>query len=154
MIFSSIYANDDAAKYPKAIQTAIAYLKNNDFLKMDTGIYKIDGDKIYAQVFDATTGSLDEKRPEVHEKFIDVQFLANGEEKIGFLPDTGKFEIDERIDERDLIFYKKVENESFIYATPGCYSVFFPNDIHRPAVMVNQPLTIRKVVIKISVDLL
>lgn len=154
MIFSSIYAKDDVSKYPKAIQTAIEYLKSNDFVAMEAGVYEIQGKEIYAQVFDAETGVAAERRPEVHEKYIDVQFLASGEEKLGFTPDTGKYEVDERIDERDLIFYKSVENEGFIVATPGCYSMFFPEDVHRPAVAVDEPMKVRKVVVKVKVALL
>lgn len=154
MIFSSIYAKDDVNKYPKAIQTAIEYLKSNDFVAMEPGVYEIQGKDIYAQVFDAETGAAAERRPEVHEKYIDVQFLASGEEKLGFTPDTGKYEVDERIDERDLIFYKSVENEGFIVATPGCYSMFFPEDVHRPAVAVDEPMKVRKVVVKVKVALL
>ena len=47
-----------------------------------------------------------------------------------------------------------MENECFIEARPGCYSVFFPEDIHRPACASGQPMTVRKVVVKISVKLL
>lgn len=37
----------------------------------------------------------------------------------------------------------------------GCYAVFFPNDAHRPGVCVDgKPLDYRKVVVKVSVDLL
>ncbi len=154
MIFSSIYANDNTALYPKAIQVALDYLKSHDFTAMETGVYEIQGKEIYAQVMDAQTGAAEEKRPEVHEKFVDVQFLASGREKLGFTADTGNYEVDERIDERDLIFYKKVENEGFIEAVPGCYSIFFPADVHRPAVASGQPMTVRKVVVKVSVDLL
>lgn len=154
MIFSSINTKDDFKSYPEAIQRAIDYLKSNDFVNMDTGVYEIEGKKMYAQVFDAETDAAQTKRPEVHEKYLDVQFLASGIEKLGFTPDTGKYEIDERIDEKDLIFYKSVENEGFITSTPGCFCVFFPSDIHRPAVMVDKPLKIRKVVIKVSVELL
>ena len=93
MIFSSIYAKDDAKKYPKAIQTALDYLKTHDFTAMETGVYEIQGKDIYAQVMDAQTGAVEEKRPEVHEKFVDVQFLASGKEKLGFTPDTGKYEV-------------------------------------------------------------
>ena len=153
MISSSIYAKEDVNKYPKAIQTALEYLKSHDFTAMETGVYEIQGKEIYAQVMDAQTGAVEEKRPEVHEKYVDVQFLASGREKLGFTPDTGNYEVDERIDERDLIFYKSVENESFIEATPGCYNMFFPEDVHRPAVASGEPMTIRKVVVKVSVAL-
>ena len=74
MISSSIYAKDDFGKYPIAIQTALNYLKSNDFTKMEAGVYEIQGKEIFAQVMDAQTGELAEKRPEVHEKYIDVQF--------------------------------------------------------------------------------
>lgn len=154
MISSSIYAKDDLNKYPKAIQTAIEFIKTHDFVNMQTGVYEIQGKDIYAQVMDAETGLVEEKRPEVHEKYVDVQFLASGREKLGFTPDTGNYEVDERIEERDLIFYKKVENEGFIEATPGCYNIFFPADVHRPAVASGEPMTIRKVVVKVSVALL
>lgn len=154
MIFSSIYAKDDWGKYPKAIQTALEYLKANDFTKMETGVYEIQGKEIYAQVMDATTGPAAEKRPEVHEKFVDVQFLASGRERLGFTPDLGTYEVAERFDERDLIFYKSVENEGFVEATPGCFSIFFPADVHRPGVAADESMTIRKVVVKVSVALL
>ena len=154
MIFSSIYAGDDVSRYPQAIQTALAYLKENDFVNMEPGVYEIQGKDIYAQVFDAETGAVSDKRPEVHEKYVDVQFLASGRERLGFTPDTGSYEVDERIDERDLIFYKSVENEGFIEAVPGCYSIFFPEDVHRPACASGDPMKVRKVVVKVSVALL
>ena len=154
MIFSSIYSKDNCTNYPKAIQTAIKYLKENDFISMEPGVYEIQGQDIYAQVFDAQTEPAEKKRAEVHEKYVDVQFLASGKERLGFTPDTGKYEVDERIDDRDLIFYQKVENEGFIEATPGCYCIFFPNDVHRPAVMSEETMTVRKVVVKVKVALL
>lgn len=154
MIFSSIYSKDDCTNYPAAIQTAIKYLKENDFVSMETGVYEIQGKEIYAQVFDAKTEPVEKKRPEVHEKYVDVQFLVSGKERLGFTPDTGEYEVDERIDDRDLIFYKEVKNEGFIEATPGCYCIFFPNDVHRPAVMSEEAMTVRKVVVKVKVTLL
>ena len=154
MIFSSIYSKDDATNYPEAIQTAIKYLKENDFVSMETGVYEIQGKDIYAQVFDAQTEPVEKKRPKAHEKYVDVQFLASGKERLGFAPDIGVYEIDERIDDRDLVFYKQVENEGFIEATPGCYCIFFPNDVHRPAVMAGEAMTVRKVVVKVTVTLL
>ncbi len=154
MIFSSIHAKDLTHTYPKAIQTALDYLKKTDFKSMEPGVYEIQGKEIYAQVIKATTKEIAEARPEVHEKYVDVQFLVTGEEKLGFTPDTGEYEIDEKFDERDLIFYKEVKNEGFITASPGCYSIFFPSDVHRPTVAVSKPMEILKVVMKVSVDLL
>lgn len=154
MIFSSIYAKDDLTAYPEVIRRVIDYLKSNDFANMEPGVYEIQGKDIYAQVFDVQTGSREEKRPEVHEKYLDVQFLVSGEEKLGVTPDTGKYTVAEHIRERDLIFYETVENEGFIHAVPGSFCVFFPSDVHRPAVAVNAPMSIRKVVVKVRTTLL
>lgn len=153
MIFSTIYAKDGTDRYPKAIQTALEYLKANDFMELEPGVYEIQGKDIYAQVMDTETAPADTRRPEAHERYIDVQFLASGRERLGFTPDTGSYEVDERIGDKDLIFYKSVEGEGFIEAVPGCYSIFFPEDIHRPAVAAGEPMTIRKVVVKVSVTL-
>lgn len=149
MIFSSIYSIDDFKAYPEAIRKVIDYLKSNDFVKMEPGVYELEGRDIYVQVFDAETGPVEEKRPESHKEYLDIQFLASGEEKLGFTPYTEKYEVDEYIEERDLIFYKSVENEGFVNAVPGCISIFFPCDIHRPAVAVNEAMTVRKVVVKV-----
>lgn len=154
MIFSSIHSKDDFSSYPAAVQRAIKYLKENDFVNMQPGVYELEGKKMYAQVFDAETGPASEKRPEVHEKYLDVQFLASGRERLGFTPDTGNYKVDERFDERDLIFYKSVDNEGYITSTPGCFCVFFPTDVHRPAVEDGVPMTVRKVVVKVSIELL
>ena len=154
MIFSSINTCDTFIEYPEVIKKVIDYLKNNDFVNMQPGVYEIQGKDIYAQVFDAETGSVSEKRPESHKDYLDVQFLASGEEKLGFTPLKDEYEVDEYIKERDLIFYKEVKNEGFITATPGCFSVFFPCDVHRPAVAVDKPMTVRKVVVKVKTTLI
>ena len=154
MIFSSIHSNDDFKAYPAVIRRVIDYLKNNDFEKMEPGVYELEGKDLYAQVFDAETGPVEEKRPESHEDYLDVQFLVTGEEKLGFTPNTGAYEVAEHILERDLIFYKSVKNEGFVHAVPGCFTVFFPYDIHRPAVAAAEPMVVRKVVVKVRTTLI
>ena len=72
MIFSSIKNGDSFEKYPAAIQTALEYLKSHDFASMEPGVYEIQGKDIYAQVFDAMTEDVADRRPESHEKYLDV----------------------------------------------------------------------------------
>lgn len=154
MIASSIYAGDDIGKYPASIQRAVAYLKSHDFTKMEPGEYPIDGDRIYAKVFDLTSKPAEETRPEVHKNYIDVQFWVSGEELVGFATKKEAYRVVEFQEEADLYFLEPVKDESFIKAVQGDYMVFFPNDCHRPGVMVDRPLTYRKVVVKVHVDTL
>ena len=155
MIFSSIYAGDDLKKYPVAIQNAIHYVSTTDFSKMDNGVYEIDGKLMYAQVFEYTSKPACECKPELHRKYLDVQFWVSGEELFGVSPINNVGNCIEEIEARDLYFYDGVANESFVHATQGCYAVFFPNDVHRPGCCIDgKPLTYRKVVVKVSTELL
>ena len=154
MIFSSIHAKENIRKYPKAIQKAIQYLTDNDITTMEKGKYEIDGTDMFVLVMDAQTATMQEKKAEAHKKYIDVQYLATGEERVGFTPDVGGYDIELDDESRDLILFSRIENESFVDVTPGCYTIFFPEDIHRPCVAVNEPMTVRKAVVKIHVSLL
>ena len=55
MFFSFIHAKQQSVALPAAVEKALAYLKSHDFTKMEPGRYAIQGDDIYAQVFDAET---------------------------------------------------------------------------------------------------
>lgn len=35
---------------------------------------------------------------------------------------------------------------------PGAFAIYFPGDIHMPAIMADGPAEVRKIVIKISID--
>ena len=154
MIFSSIENKDSFESYPEAIQTAVNYLMSHDFTSMEPGVYEIRGKEIYAQVFDTETVNPDTKRAESHEKYLDVQFLVSGKERLGFTMNTGKYKVSEHMKERDLIFYESVEDEGWIESRPGCFCVFFPSDIHRPECISGEAMKLRKVVVKVSTSLL
>lgn len=75
MIFSSIHTKDDFKNYPARVQRAIEYLKNNDFTKMETGVYEIEGKLMYAQVFDAETEPLEARKPNITRNILMYSFL-------------------------------------------------------------------------------
>lgn len=154
MIFSSLRGNDDFSTYPEAIRKALNFLKNTDFDSIAAGDHPIDGDKMFAKIFDFTTLPLEAIRPEVHIKYIDVQYWPDGSERFGISFYSEKSRIVEAKEASDVYFLESVPDESFITALPGCFAVFFPWDAHRPGVMLDEPLTFRKCVIKVSVDLL
>ena len=116
---------------------------------------EIDGKNIFAQVIDLTTRDVAENRPEVHRRYLDIQFLAWGEEKIGIAIDTGNNQISESLlEQRDIIFYHASEHESFIEMIPGSYAIFFPQDVHRPACHKTVATPIRKIVVKVAISVL
>lgn len=152
MIYSSIYANDDLSKYPSAIRAGIEYLKNTDFTGMEAGRYEINGDDMYALLMDVETAPVEKKRPESHKDYLDIQYVVSGAERQGVAPDLRQAELIESRPEKDIYFYAPYEGESFITVTAGSYTVFFPDDIHRPACMLHAPAKVRKVVLKIKMS--
>lgn len=86
MFFSSVHADDDLKRYPAAIQKAIEYAKNTDFSALEDGRQEIDGDKMYANLFHLTSKQKEEAHPELHKKYVDVQYWICGEELCGVAP--------------------------------------------------------------------
>ena len=143
----------DVCAFPSAIQRALAFLRTTDFSQLPVGEIEIEGRNIYAQVIDLTTRPREENRPEVHRRYIDIQYLASGEEIIGFAPDSGNNQISQSLlEQRDIIFYHASEHESFIEMIPGSYAIFFPQDVHRPACHKTVATPIRKIVVKVAIS--
>ena len=156
MIFGNIKDYESGfAWLPQPFKTVIEHLKQTDFQALPVGNYDLQGKDIYVQVFDATTKPIAETRAEVHRQYIDVQFLCRGREKIGVATDTGNNQIaQDLLEQRDLLFYTGMENESTLVMLPGSFAVFFPSDVHRPACQFEGPEAIRKIVIKVRLSLL
>ncbi len=124
MIFGHI-AQPNPCRLPAAIERALDFLRSTDFSKLAPGVVEIDGKNIFAQIIDLTTREVAENRPEVHRRYLDIQFLAWGEEKIGFAIDNGNNTISESLlAQRDIIFYHGCENESFLEMIREAMSYF------------------------------
>ncbi|MGX1960813.1 YhcH/YjgK/YiaL family protein [Serratia proteamaculans] len=153
MIFGHI-AHTSPEQYPAPVASAIAYLQSTDFGALPAGRYQDPATGYVVQVLDLHTQQPGDLRPEVHRKNVDVQFLVSGTELIGVVADRGDNLIhQELLAQRDIIFYQEVADESWLTMQPGNFAVFFPQDVHRPACINQQPGAIRKVVVKIPLEL-
>ena len=150
-------ANEDLCFLPPAIKKALDFLRNTDLRHIKPGEVEIQGRYIYAQIIDMELKVKSLCSLESHRRYIDIQYLAKGRERIGFASDLGKYMIREsKLPQRDIIFYSSVKNEGFIDMTEGSYAIFFPQDIHRPGVVVPgfKDKKIRKVVVKVDLNIL
>ena len=148
------------AMLPKALQSAIRFLKETDLASHEPGKFyiELDGVPMILQVLDLTTASRDTLRPEIHRKNIDVQFLAaGGPERAGYYIDDGSSQVAEDLLDtpRDILFYHNNPSapEGTIEMTAGTYAVYFPWDVHIPAIQTGDaPAPIRKIVVKVPLD--
>ncbi len=145
------------AVLPKALQSAVRFLKETDLAAHEPGKFdlELDGVPVILQVLDLTTAPRESLRPEIHRKNIDVQFLAaGGPECAGYYSDDGTNAVDEDLLDtpRDILFYHNNPNapEGTIMMTAGTYAVYFPWDVHIPAIQAaSSPAPIRKIVVKV-----
>jgi biofilm protein TabA len=145
---------NELALYPSVLQSGLKYLLETDFSKVSVGRQEIDGNKIYAMVSEYETQPQEVRRPEAHRKYLDIQYIHAGEEMIGSGPLTTAGEVaEDRLAEKDVIFYKSLSSETYHILTQGMFAVYFPWDVHRPNCSVSKTAgKVKKVVVKIAVD--
>ncbi|MDU4960132.1 MAG: YhcH/YjgK/YiaL family protein [Sporomusaceae bacterium] len=136
------------------LRQGLEYLAKTDFKSMPVGRYEID-DNMYALVQEYVTQPKADRKAERHEKYIDIQYVDQGEEAIGFALMAAENEVlEDKLAEKDAIFYKTVKDEVALVMPAGTYAIFFPADVHRPCCSSRQAETVRKVVMKIKVSAL
>ena len=148
MIFDTLN-NVDNYKGLGRVYTALKFLSETDFSKTDLGRYELDGDNIFYMVQSYDTDP-SKTVSESHRKYIDIQFMVEGEEIIGVADISSEKELTEAKEENDVWFYNcKTEP---LTLSAGKYMVLYPNDLHCPGVATNgKALTCRKVVVKVKV---
>lgn len=154
MILSSLAVWEQDKPFEHAvIAEAVEELQHLLSTSPTPGRYDLRGDKMYVNVMELDAKSLDEQIAEKHESYIDLQYLIEGEETIGWSPlheDQEPFQPYDR--EGDYALYMPQRDEVLLQLKAGMFAVFFPHDIHRPG-MGMKSARIRKAVIKIHTDL-
>lgn len=137
-------------KLPTALVKTLAQLAKPETKALPVGRYEIDGDDIFFMVSEYETKAPSELKAETHSEYIDIQFLAQGEERIGWAMKEEGYTY-EYLDEKgnDAIFYASVPNESFVLLKADCYAVLTENDIHRPCCKVGEGAPVKKIVAKV-----
>ena len=132
------------------LKRAFEFLKDGDFEGMALGKHEIDGDNVYAMVQHYETRPVEEGAWEAHRKYIDIQFVYDGIELMGYSNLEGMKVTKEYNEGGD---YLLLDGEgSFIKVTPGFFAVFFPEDAHMPSISKKSPNEMKKVVVKVKVD--
>lgn len=92
-----------------------------------------------------------EKKLEAHRKFIDIQFLVSGTEKV-FFGDLSDFAVKVPYNaEKDAEFLDG-DLRDFAILRAGEFAVFFPEDAHKPGCKADESaLEVEKVVVKVPV---
>lgn len=129
------------------INKAIEFILNTDFRKKESGKYKIKGDELYYFISQYRTTSELDSIPELHKKYIDIQFLSEGTERIGYAPYSRQKVFKKYNNENDIAFYKSAM--SYITLTKGMFAIINTMELHQPGISLKEPEYVKKIVFKV-----
>jgi len=130
------------------IAKGLKYIKDTDLAQIELGTYKIDGDNIFAMVQEYDTKELCDAKLEGHFKYIDIQYVIRGVERMGVTSMRDQALISKNYED-DYAFY---EGDAPLFKVEaGMFAIFFPEDLHMPCIKDNEISNVKKVVIKVRV---
>ena len=131
------------------LATALKFLASAGTAKLDLGKHAVDGENIFALVQEYQTATPAEKFWETHRRYIDIQYIVSGAERMGFAPAEQMRTVEPYDATKD--FTKLDGNGQFIEVHAGSFTIFFTHDAHMGGVSIAQPQLVRKIVMKVAV---
>ena len=137
------------AHVPPPVRQALEYLRATDMTAVAIGRHELDSDRLFAIVQEYVTRPALECPWEAHRRYIDVQYVVHGAERIGHVPLARAGERAPYDPGRDVALYHP--GTQFVTVTAGDMAIFGPDDVHSPGAAVDEPCAVRKVVVKVAV---
>lgn len=131
------------------IAKAFEFLRRSDLATLADGRYEIDGANVFALVQSYETKSREVGKWEAHRKYIDVQYVASGDECMGYA-NLADLKISKEYDAKDDYLLAEGSGD-FVRVRPGMFTIFHPQDAHMPCTSVQNPSRVKKVVVKVAV---
>ena len=133
------------------LKTGVALLADSAIMSLQDGRHLIDGERLIAMPQRYDTRLASAGKWESHRRYIDIQYIVQGEELMGWA-NTSQLRVSEPYDPaRDVAFHEGTG--SVVRVPAGYFAIFYPEDAHMPCLAVDdRPALVRKVVLKVAVD--
>lgn len=130
-------------------KAAFDFLRRPDIAAVALGRTELDGTNLFALTQAYETKPIQEGKLEAHKKYIDIQFIVDGEEFVGYAPLGGQAVAKAFDPEKDIGFF---DGEAwFTLLRKGMFAIFFPQDAHLPGRHTDKARNVKKIVLKIAV---
>lgn len=150
MIKSTLFAPPDWIHRHPLFPAAFEYLRAVD-PSVPIGRYELQGERLFANVQAYETRKPAEVRFEAHRRYIDIQYLVSGSERMACLPVQQLASIEPYSEARDVeFFHSPTSNYPFAEYHAGDLAVFFPEDAHQPCCALGASLSVKKIVLKVA----
>lgn len=130
---------------------AFDWISSTDLSALKAGRVELEGKDLFANVQEYQTRPVEESFFEAHRRYIDIQFLASGSEKIACASVQSLSEIESYNEETD---FHKLQGKGLheVLLTPGVICILFPEDAHEPSlVSAGSREAVKKICMKVRV---
>ena len=131
----------------EGVRRAIEYARTHDMGALAAGRNEVDGDALFINACAYETRAFEDCRFEAHRRYIDVQMVLEGEERID-VQFVGELAAEPFDEEADNMFLDGTAAASVVM-TPGTFVACFPDDGHKPGIAVNGSCPVKKAVFKV-----
>ena len=148
MIIDRLQNADRYSPLHAGFADGFAFLRRADLDQLPDGRHEIDGERLFAIVSRDRGRGREQSLLEAHRRYIDVQFVIEGEDCIGWSPISDCRRVSSPYDaEKDLeLFFERPS--TWLEVAPGTFAVFYPEDAHAPLATRGR---IHKAVVKVAV---
>ena len=132
-------------------EQAFHFLKSANLKDLPLGKQELEGEHLFVSVAEYYGKQKPDALYESHKKYIDIQYVIEGEEIMG-LTTLDKVAVRDPYNEaKDIAFYD-FDGGDYLKATPENFFMFFPEDVHRPSITTGDSVLIKKIVVKILIE--
>lgn len=150
MIFGNVKNLDEFSYLEDSVKSCFEYLKENELSSCEKGSYEIDGEKLFVNVVEYETTTLEKRFWEAHKDYLDVHVMLQGEEQID-VNFISNMQLKEYIKKDDFLSMEGEKNGSVILRA-GDFLICYPGDAHRTAIAIEGSKLIKKAIFKVRVD--
>lgn len=154
MLAGNLNRDDYALGLPPVFARVCGKLKELDLENLPLGWQDLE-EGIVMNVMEIESEPAEEKKSEIHRNVIDIHLLIKGEEMIEYglvSPDLSTY--DEYQEEDDYQLTSKIEDKNQLVLTPNSFAIFLPYEPHKPVNSVTGNKMLKKLVVKVPLDLL
>ena len=136
---------ENISKYSDIPSNIVEFVNN---LSKDINLGRVQlNESDYANVEMYETKFSQDAKFEAHKKYIDIQILLDGSERIYYTSLQGLNECEPYNEVRDIVFYKNaIINADYVTLDGTNFAMIFPHEAHAPQVCVGEKSNVKKVV--------
>ncbi|MFV0352976.1 MAG: YhcH/YjgK/YiaL family protein [Oscillospiraceae bacterium] len=150
MLISSLALAEKYDYLAEKFKIGYAFLRREDLADLPVGTIELT-QGVTASVQEYTTLSADEGKYETHDRYFDVHYMVIGSENVYL---AHRDSVEEKIAynaEKDITIYHSPQKASCMTLYQGDLIVVAPEEAHMPKIIVNEPVAVKKIVLKIPV---